>query len=472
MSSTTADATPHPGTTAEHPTVLACSGCGYRLPAGQPLQLTCPMAHPDDGTDHVLRRVIDPSLIQFPVDADPNPFVRYRNLFHGYHLARAAGRSDDEVVQLIRRLDREVARVDGHGFEVTSFARADELSRRLHLPPGGGIFVKDETTNVSGSHKARHLFGVLLELELAGGAPDSASGPLAIASCGNAALAAAVVARAGDRPLQVFIPVDADPPIAARLRALGIDPIVCKRAPGTTGDPTLLRLREAIAAGAIPFTCQGTLNGLALEGGETLGWEMVSELVARGEQLDHVVIQVGGGALASSVIQAFSEARDLGALRTLPRFHTVQTRGAAPLARAYDRVAALLPDGADATDAASIESVLSRAAIHRSEFMWPWETVPHSVAGGILDDETYDWLAVVRGMLLTGGRAVVVDEAALQDANRLARASTDIDVDHTGSAGLAGAIELLRRGDIGPDERVAVIFTGIRRQTASVGEPS
>jgi hypothetical protein len=104
--------------------------------------------------------------------------------------------------------------------------------------------------------------------------------------------------------------------------------------------------------------------------------------------------------------------------------------------------------------------------------MWPWEKVPRSVADGILDDETYDWLAVVGGMLRSGGRPVVVGEPALRDANGLAATHTGIDVNHTGSAGLAGAIELLRRGEIGPDDHVAVIFTGIRRRSASVGEPS
>jgi threonine synthase len=468
MSRTTAAATSDLDTVPGPPTVLACAGCGYRLPAGGPIRLQCPVARPGDDTDHILRRVIEPSRLSFPDDPDPNPFVRYRTLLHGYHAALAAGWSDADVAQCIRHLDRQVARVDGHGFEVTPFARADELSKQLGLGPDGGILVKDETGNVAGSHKARHLFGVLLELELAGRDPGSSDHPLAIASCGNAALAAAVVARAAGRQLHVFIPPDADPSVVARLRALGIDPAVCKREPGTTGDPAYLRLREEITAGAIPFTCQGNLNGLALEGGETLGWEMVSDLLARGERLDHVVIQVGGGALASSCIQAFSEARDLGVLSGLPRFHTVQTRGASPLVRAYERVAARLPDGADE---AAIEAELAWAATHRSAFMWPWETEPRSVAAGILDDETYDWLAVVRGMLLTGGCPVIVDEPALRDANRLARTSTGIDVDHTGSAGLAGAIELLRRGEIGPDDRVAVIFTGIRR-TASHGESS
>jgi len=469
MSPTMAAATAGPDTVPGLPTALACAGCGYRLPDNEPIRLRCPMARAGDDTDHVLRRVIEPSRLSFPSEQDLNPFVRYRTLLHGYHVALAAGLSDGDVAQLIRRLDHAVAGVDGHGFEVTPFARADRLSERLGLGPQGGIWVKDETGNVSGSHKARHLFGVLLELELAGGDIGSSAHPLAIASCGNAALAAAVVARAAGRPLQVFIPPDADRSVVARLRALGTDPMVCEREPGMTGDPTYHRLREEIARGAIPFTCQGNLNGLAIEGGETLGWEMVSATLASGERLDHLVIQVGGGALASSCIQAFSEARDFGVLATLPRFHTVQTCGASPLARAHDLVAARLPEGADE---AAIEGELTRAATHRSEFMWPWETEPHSVAGGILDDETYDWLAVVRGMLLTGGQAVVVDEAALRDANRLARASTGIDVDHTGSAGLAGAIELLRRGEIGPDDRVAVIYTGIRRAAASDGEPS
>jgi threonine synthase len=110
-----------------------------------------------------------------------------------------------------------------------------------------------------------------------------------------------------------------------------------------------------------------------------------------------------------------------------------------------------------------VAAVLADVARHRSAYMWPWESEPHSVAGGILDDETYDWLAVVRGMLATGGSPVVVDEATLIAANDIARETTGIDVDHTGSSGLAGLLDLRRRGVVGPDESVAVLFTGARR---------
>ncbi len=95
--------------------------------------------------------------------------------------------------------------------------------------------------------------------------------------------------------------------------------------------------------------------------------------------------------------------------------------------------------------------------------MWPWESEPHSIAGGILDDETYDWLAVVRGMLASGGTPLVVDEATLAEANDLARAATGIDVDHTGSSGLAGLIQAIDAGLVEPDDTVAVLFTGVRR---------
>jgi len=243
----------------------------------------------------------------------------------------------------------------------------------------------------------------------------------------------------------------------------------CPRTPGETGDPSVRRLREAIAAGAIPFTCQGNENGLVIEGGETLGYEIVSGLARQGRTLDRLIVQVGGGALASSCAQAFAEASSLGAIKRQPRLDTVQTSGCWPLKRAYDALASRLrartiaPGAGIPLDSPAVREELAYAAHHRSEFMWPWESEPRSIAHGILDDETYDWLAVVRGMLVSGGSPVVVDEAVLAEANDLARATTGIDADHTGTAGLAGLVELVRRGSVRPDESVAVIFSGVQR---------
>jgi threonine synthase len=430
--------------------------------------------------DHVLRRVVDADRSGFPDDAEPATFVRYRTLLRGYHVARAAGWPDERLVELIRRLDEAVALVDGRGFRGTPFEPAPALAARLGLGDEA-VWIKDETGNVAGSHKARHLMGAMLELQIdqglragerqrpgEGPRPEGRPDRLAIASCGNAALAAAVVARAAGHPLDVFVPTWADASVVERLARLGAAVVTCPRAPGETGDPTYRRLREAVAAGAIPFTCQGDLNGLAIEGGETLGYEMVTRLAGLGSSrreptaprgrtgLDTLVVQVGGGALASAVAAAFAEASALGVVDREPRLYAVQTEGCAPLARAWGR----LRERA-ATDGLTV--ALDHARRHRSAYMWPWETEPTSLAHGILDDETYDWLAVVEAVARTGGDVVVVDEATVEEANAVARATTDIAADHTGTAGLAGLLALRRSEAIRPDESVAILFTGGRR---------
>jgi threonine synthase len=444
---------------------IVCAGCGTAPPPLDPYPFRCARAGGDDDVDHVLVRVLDPARVSFPgpQESGGEPFLRYRGLLHAYHLARAEGMGDGEFRAVVTGLDRAVGEVDGHGFAVTPLSRCAYLSTRLGFAADGGVWVKDETGNVAGSHKGRHLMGLALHLEIVerlGLADPASRRDLAIASCGNAALAAAVVAAACGRRLRVFVPADAHPGVVARLRDLGAEVVVCPRQPGAHGDPAYLRLREELDRGAIPFTCQGNENGLAIEGGETLGYEIVSALAAGDGWLDHVVVQVGGGALASACIQALAEAAELGALRRPPRVHTVQTASAHPLERAYARVRALLPEPAEP---AGIAAAVATAAASRSAYMWPWEQTPHSIAAGILDDETYDWRAVVGGMLATGGQPVVVTEDRLAEANELGRAA-GYAVDPTGSSGLAGLLDLCAAGIVRPADRAAVLFTGLRRQ--------
>ena len=441
---------------------IRCSGCGHVAGRDDPYPFRCPRAGTDD-TDHVMTRVLGLAGPHFPSGSEQNPFVRYRVLMHSYHVARARGISDAGYSGLVASLDASVAAVDGHGFAVTPFFRSRELSESLGFAATGGVWVKNETQNVSGSHKGRHLMGVLIHLavmEESGLLDPGNRRDLAIASCGNAALAAAVVARACGWPLTVFVPPDAGPGIVHRLRGLRADVVVCPREHGVPGDPAYLRLRGKLDTGALPFTTQGNENGLTIEGGETLGYELVSDLAGLPGGLDHLIVQVGGGALASSCIQALREAAERGALDRLPHVHTVQTFGAHPLERAYRRVRALLPEepGPEA-----VRQAMAQAAAHRSAFMQPWEQEPKSVATGILDDETYDWRAVVEGMLITGGLPLVVAEDVLVEANRLAVSKTGIQADPTGSSGLAGLLEMRRSGAIGDQDRAAVLFTGIQR---------
>lgn len=438
---------------------LVCGGCGSPAPPidVDPFPFRCPRATDIRDTDHVMSKVLGEDLPEWPADTtNANPFITYRRLLYSYYaggVASAIGGSnaDPAFTQLVERQDADIFRVCGQHFRMTPFARSHALSSALAFSQQGGTWVKDETDNVSGSHKGRHLAGIMLYL-LQSVRDELPS--LAIASCGNAALAAAVVARAAKWPLRTFVPPAANPAVVSRLRELGALIVTCPRKSGEVGDPCYLRFREALEAGALPFCCQGPDNGLTIEGGETLAYEIVDQL--GDATLDTIVIQVGGGALASACVQGFERAVKLGRLAAMPRIYTVQTAGSAPLPRAFEGVAARVAQH-------GIGDALAYAATHRSQFMWPWETEPRSVASGILDDETYDWLAVVRGMFETGGHPVVVEESLLENANREARGKTGIDVDHTGSAGLAGLMALRASGEVKPDENVAVIFSGARR---------
>ncbi len=473
---------------AEH-TSLRCAGCGWVAPPVDqaPYPFRCPRAVDGDDIDHVVRRHLGAAAREQLRATDPNPFISYRAFFHSHAVARGGGIADDEYVALVRGLTESIASVDGRGFLVTPFRRCERLSAHLGCA-GGGVWVKDETGNVAGSHKARHLMGIMLYLQVVerlGLSPSAAPGPLAIASCGNAALAAAVVARAAGWPLDVFVPPSANPSVLGRLRELSACVCTCHRQPGVAGDPCYHSCRRALSAGSLPFCVQGSDNGLTIEGGETLAWELIDGL--RGTRLDRLIVQVGGGALASACLQAFSDAAALGWINYAPRLFTVQTAGAHPLKRAYDRlvgrilgrlseegvVGRPLPDDdlsvatliRDQFGSRAVQDELVYARRHRAQFMWPWEVEPHSIAHGILDDETYDWAAVVEGMLRTGGYPLVVEERTLTDANALARDLTGVDVDHTGSAGLAGLLDLLAGPDRpAPDEHVAVIFSGLLRR--------
>jgi len=421
-----------------------CHGCGAVVDAARTLPFRCPQASAGDDIDHVL--VAEPPEAAFPSGDEQNPFLRYRTLLSPYRLARDAGLSDAAWSEIVHELDAALAAIGGSGFRVTPMIDQKRLATALGIK--NALWVKDETGNVSGSHKARHLMGVMLYLRVLEIAKLPAGHALrtrrlAIASCGNAALAAAVIARAADWLLDVFIPPDAGAAVKQSLQNLGARITVCERQPGELGDPCVRRFREAVAQDAIPFGVQGTENGLAVEGGRTLAFEMAEGFAAAGGAPDALFVQVGGGALASALAQGFEIARRLGVVTTVPRLIAVQTTGCAPLERAWD-----ILDGLD----------LAEAARHRSRFMWAWETPPISLASGILDDETYDWWAVVEGMRASGGRPVTVDEGAVACARDLALRHTDIQASATGTAGLAGALS--QRNDGGA---IGVIFSGVER---------
>jgi len=483
---------------------LHCPSCPdpYGLDAGL---FACPGI--PAGGEHILQRVLAAGSptgrdVRASWDRGGGTFERLSPLLSARRLAGAAGYG-----RILERVSAELDRHEGRRFESTPLTAAPALAAAIGR--SGGLWVKDETGNVTGSHKGRHLMGTLLYLEaLRVLDPARPRRALAIYSCGNAALAAAAVARAGGCELHAFVPADVDPVVDRMLAARGAIVEKIPRDATGEGDPCYLAFRSALAEhGWLPFACAGNDNWSNIEGGATLGWELVLQLVERGESVDHVVVQVGGGALARAAAQAFEEAHRLGLLTRLPRIHVCQPAGAFPFVRAWllalaeiarrsgrsfdlgydrgadpsgqlqqalefcrtctDQIQELAGYACRSFDSPVVQSLLTRMAGEAGRFMWPWDgPAPQSLAHGILDDVTYDWYPLLRAVLRTGGRAEILTEGTIGRAHRLAQRETGIRVCPTGAAGLAGLIQLTDAGAVGPTDSAALFFTGFDRSKA------
>ena len=221
--------------------------------------------------------------------------------------------------------------VDGTGFVPTPFARSRRTVRRLGFDADGGVWVKDETGGVAGSQKARHLITILLHLLAAERLGHLTERPrLAIASCGNAALAAATLAAAVDWPIDVYVPTWMTDGVRR--------PNSTASAPRSTAASAVRTTRPAIrrcSASVTPSTperspspCRGPRTPSPRR------WpndRMGDRRAGHRRRSTGSFVQVGGGAFATCL--------GAGLADTSPstRLHAVQTEGCAPLARAWDR---------------------------------------------------------------------------------------------------------------------------------------
>ena len=427
-----------------------------------------------------------------------NPYLVFKEFFFSYYLAKHLNIDYEQIIQNIDTGLREIGEV--------SFKETPVINEQKLIEASSNLYIKNETNNVSGSHKARHLMGNILYIEILYKAGILKSKPkLAVYSCGNAALGAAAVAKAAGYYLDVFIPPNVNPSVTSALVKYGANIVICPRVKGETGDPCYNRFHEALNAGSIPFSCSGPDNWSNLEGGQTLCLEFITQLLEKNVNLDSLVIQIGGGALASSAIKTLEELYAFKYIHIMPKIYTVQTEGAFPLVRAYYILIKEIAEknklqcsadfsyksNKNATEentkilfylksrqnevleiaefirknysSDNIQEILRYAIQNMKQYMWSWENEPHSIAHGILDDITYDWFKIIEGMFKTGGIPVVVSEECLKKANSIVLNKTEVRADHTGTSGFAGYLELFELGYITKQENIGLFLTGAVR---------
>ncbi len=193
----------------------------------------------------------------------------------------------------------------GADVRATPLWRVDPAQLGLRLADGVQLWLKLEQLQRGGSFKARGLFNHLRSAAAAGALPAAGA---AIASGGNAGIAAAEAAQALGVPVDVFVPA-ATPP--AKLAALA--------ARGARVHAAGAGYAEALAACQAHQQASGALALHAydlpemVEGAGTLAAEVDAQL---GAAPDRVLVSVGGGGLVAGLAAWWGgRAQDMPATR-------------------------------------------------------------------------------------------------------------------------------------------------------------
>jgi threonine synthase len=325
---------------------------------------------------------------------------------------------------------RELLPIEGEprtGFHTgfTPLVRCSRLADRLGVRE---LYIKDDTVNhPTLSYKDRVVSVAATR------AVELGLDVLACASTGN--LANSVAAHAARLGLEccVFIPDNLE---AGKVLGSAIFGPTILAIAGNYDDVNRLctQVADRYGWGFVNIN----LRAYYAEGAKTVGFEIVEQLGWRYPQ--HVVSPVAGGTLLPRIARGFRELRQVGLVEgQLPRVHAVQAAGCAPVVRA-------LESGAEHPDPVRPDTIAKSIAI-----------------GNPADG--YQVLQTVRG---TGGSGATVSDVQIVDAIRLLAETEGIFAEPAGGTTLGGAIDLIQRGIIGPDESVVVCITGNGYKTAEV----
>ncbi len=180
------------------------------------------------------------------------------------------------------------------------------------------------------------------------------------------------------------------------------------------------------------------LRAYYAEGAKTMGFGIVEQLGWR--YPDHLVSPVAGGTLLPRIARGLRELRQIGLVEgELPKIHAAQAAGCAPVVRA-----------------------LESGAEH------PEPVRPETIAKSIAIGNPADGYQVLQTVRATGGSGAAVTDHQIVDAIRLLAETEGIFTEPAGGTTLGGAIDLIQRGAIGPDESIVVCVTGNGYKTAEV----
>jgi threonine synthase len=256
---------------------------------------------------------------------------------------------------------------------------------------------------------------------------------LACASTGNLANSVAAHAARLGMECNVFIPDNLE---AGKLLGSAIFGPTILAIAGTYDDVNRLctQVADRYGWGFVNIN----LRSYYAEGAKTMGFEIVEQLGWRFP--DHLVSPVAGGTLLPRIARGLRELRQIGLVEgELPKIHAAQAAGCAPVVRA-----------------------LESGAEH------PEPVRPDTIATSLAIGNPADGYQVLQTVRATGGSGAAVTDHQIVDAIRLLAETEGIFTEPAGGTTLGGAIDLIQRGAIRPDESIVVCVTGNGYKTGEV----
>jgi threonine synthase len=293
------------------------------------------------------------------------------------------------------------------------------LLEARRLDPSGGLLLKNETVNPTGSFKDRPVAvaaTVAQQLGLSG---------LLCASTGNTGVAVAAYAARAGLPAVCVVPESTPAAKMLQIEAVGARIV---RVKGNYSDAYELARAAAEDYGWANLTST-YVNPYMLEGDKTVAFELFEQL---GERVpDWVLVPVGAGPFLAAIHKGFEELGVSG-----PRMVAVQAAGCAPVVRAFEAGAKEVREWED-----------------------PVETAASSIADplrGYPEDGTRT-LSVVRE---SGGEAVTVSEEETRKATIDLARSEGLLVEPGAAVAVAAYRKLADQGSIREGETAVIVLTG------------
>ena len=280
----------------------------------------------------------------------------------------------------------------------------DRVAARFGVTTGR-LRIKDEAKNPTGSFKARGMAVAISR------AKELGVSEVALPSAGNAGSAAAAYAAAAGMKAHIAVPRDVPPVNLTEMRISGADVILVDGLIDEAG-----RVIHQRAADHGWFELATLKEPYRQEGKKTIGFELAEEGGWGFHSLpDVIVFPTGGGTGVVGMAKAFDELEQLGWISSArPKIVVVQAAGCAPLVRAFE---------------------------HGADHAEPWSNAS-TIAAGIRVPSAIGDYVVLKAIRDTGGTAVVVSDADIQQAQ--AEIARDVGL-YTGPEGAAtwAAIKLL-----------------------------